>query len=181
MTLPGKLEEGITLFSPHPFPFSAPSLFSFAEMRPWEKVVQASLFSRNVEVWRDRIRVGEQRLALRPSCPPLPHRSASGVGSIPLDAQSAGVVRGQPMPSSVWGQRFRRDEPWSPPHPVHSEGTSASDPHTVTPSPCPALCSLSSCHHLPLDTAASIHVSPSKVSFTRTGLSLAHSELCPQA
>ena len=85
------------------------------------------------------------------------------------------------MPSSVWGQRFRRDEPWSPPHPVHSEGTSASDPHTVTPSPCPALCSLSSCHHLPLDTAASIHVSPSKVSFTRTGLSLAHSELCPQA
>ena len=69
MTLPGKLEEGVTLFSPHPFPFSASSLFSFAEMRPWEKGVQASLFSRNVEVWRDRVRVGEQRLALL-STPP---------------------------------------------------------------------------------------------------------------
>ena len=116
---------------------------------------------------------------------PLVHPSLTevrgGGGSIPLDAQSAGVVRGQPMPSSVWGQRFRRDEPWPPPHSVHSEGTSASDPHAVTSSPHPALCSLSSCHHLPLDTAASVHVSSPNVSSTRMGLFLSCSELCPQA
>ena len=100
----------------------------------------------------------------------------------PLDTPSAGVVRGQPGPSSVCGQRVRRDEPWSPPHSAHSEAASASDPHAVTPSPRPALCSLSACHHLPLDTAASVNiVSPPNVSSTRTGLSLSCSELCPQA
>lgn len=73
-----------------------------------------------------------------PSCPPVPHTRAQGGGSIPLDAQSAGVGRGQPVPGSVRGRGFRQDKPWSPPRFVHGEATSASDPHAVTsvPPPC---------------------------------------------
>ena len=94
----------------------------------------------------------------RPSCLPLPHTRAREGGSVPLDAQSAGVGRGQPVPGSVQGWGFRQVEPWSPlalctvrPHWPLTRTLSPLSPH-------PALCSLSECHHLPLDMAVSVPV-----------------------
>ena len=67
--------------------------------RPWEKGLPGPQFSRNVEVWRHRIGAGEQRLALCPSCPPLPHRSAWGGGSIPWTLRQQVLSEGSPGPS----------------------------------------------------------------------------------
>ena len=107
--MPGKVEEGSR--SSHPFPFSASSLFSFAEMRPWEKGVPGPQFSGNVEVWRHRISGWRTEISPPPILSTPPSQKCVGRGLPPSDAQSAGVVRGQPVPNSARGQRFRRDEP----------------------------------------------------------------------
>ena len=77
---------------PHPFPFSASSLFSYAEMRPWEKGVQRSLFSRKVEVWRHRIRGWRTEISPLPILSSPPSQKCVGRGLHPLDTPSAGVV-----------------------------------------------------------------------------------------
>ena len=142
MALPGKGRWGGVLLSPPPSPhLPPPSWAPSAEMSLEILAKQGA----GAPVLQEHGRVetshwgGRTKMSpTRPSCPPLPHTRARGGGSVPLDAQSAGVGRGQRVPGSVRGRGFRQDEPWSPPRSVHSEATSASDPHAVTsvPSPC---------------------------------------------